>query len=139
MNRRTMAVGLALLVWVGAGGAALAKGKDTAPGQADNFARGTTTVVSDGPLITEVGTDQVVSVLTETKSCAGKFKGTQTRTITTTQTGGTITYFIRTTTLHHGAPHSNGKVYSVTEEKIVVSETSGRTTTKTTGWGACQK
>lgn len=138
MKRRMIAAGLALLVWVGAAGAAVGKGKDTAPGQADNFDRGTTTIVSDGPLITEAGPDQVTET-PETKACAIPHGGQQTRIRTTVQTGNVITYFIRTTTLHHGAPNSKGKVYSVTEEKIVVSETPGKTITTTTGWGACKK
>lgn len=117
-------------------------GKATAPGLADTFSKGMTTiVVSDTTEI--VTTANVLDSYTETRAIGqgqGNGKGSsnennlQDRTVTVTETEVDQ---VRTviTEQHHGTANSSGK-YIGTETSVTTTVLSKETTTETGDWGA---
>jgi hypothetical protein len=135
---RIAVVGILLVAgFVSAAAAPVAKGKAGAPGQADNFYRGITTVGSS--TVTETVTEtNVLSSVTETREIGSGQKNNdkdgnlQDRTSSEVQTVvtevTTVTY-----EAHRGAPVSNGKDLSYT---VVTEEVKSETTTTVVGeWG----
>jgi len=135
---RIAVVGILLVAGlVSAAAAPVAKGKASAPGQADNFYRGITTIGSSSTTATVFETT-VLSSETETRTIGsgqsnnGKDGNLQDR---TTETVQIVEKEITTVTYeaHRGAPVSNGKDLSYTE--VTETEVSNTTTTVVGDWG----